>query len=279
MEHDLTVTNGSAVTIQGDTVITYTNNRRIQSVKILKVDDAGNPLSGIGFSFDGNDLTTGTDGYTGSVELPFGQNYTLTETSPKDHYVPLSNDVTVNVSSYGVVTVSTAEDDEGKVQVSGPVDGVYTIIVTNTRETYPVTITKLVTGNLVDLNREFNFTLKVTDGSDVQNYSFKLKNGQIYPSSGTLSVPYNAIVEITETAANQDGYTTSYRYRLSGSAGTVSGSSATVSTGIDFTVENSKSSTPDTGVDLDSVLPALLLGLTVTGGVSLLAVRRRRKEV
>ena len=134
--------NGSDIEIQGDTEITVTNTRKAKKIRILKVDDSNSPvpLEGVKFTLNNQELTSGEAGYTETVTLNASDSaYTLSETGPLKDYDGLKADVDVLVSSAGV-TVS----GDNAVTVTGPDNnGVYTLVVTNTKKTVPIKVVKI----------------------------------------------------------------------------------------------------------------------------------------
>ncbi len=131
-EHEISgLSNGSNITIQGDTEITVTNTRKAKLVRIYKIDDSDPavPLANIEFTLNNKPLTTGANGYTDTITLNTSETpYSLAETSPNEKYAGLPAEVPVTVSSSGV----TVPEETENVSVFGPdQDGVYTITVVN----------------------------------------------------------------------------------------------------------------------------------------------------
>ena len=93
------------------------------------------------------------------------------------------------------------------------------VAVVNTYSAGSLTVTKNVTGTAGDQNTAFNFTVKLSDetvtgprGSGVTfekgSASFSLKHGE---KKTILGLPAGVTYTVTETEANQDGYTTTYK--------------------------------------------------------------------
>ena len=140
-----------------------------------------------------------------------------------------------------------------------------------------VKVTKVVEGNMGDVNREFAFTANYSaygdDGVTIvsKTASFSLKNGETYELNGVL---IGETLTLTETDIN--GYT------VTSSKGvvTISGTQATITYSVEkngaITVTNNKGVIPDTGIEL-SVLPfALMLTLCMVGCAGILLRRRSR---
>lgn len=134
--------------------------------------------------------------------------------------------------------------------------------------TTSITVTKKVSGNMGDINKEFNFTYSYTgiDGNIV-NDSFKLMNG----ASVTISnIPIDAELTLTEIDAN--GYETTATYGETSVTAANGVMTFTVAeSGENIIVTNNKNVTIDTGISLDTLPYVLLLGgMAVLGGALLL---------
>ena len=135
--------------------------------------------------------------------------------------------------------------------------------------TTSITVTKKVSGNMGDVNKEFNFTYSYTgiDGSQITG-SFNLKNGD---TSDTISnIPIGTVLTLTETGA--DGYETSATYGEKFVKAENGDMTFTIAeSGGNIIVTNEKEVTIDTGVSLDTLPYVLLLGgMAVLGGALLL---------
>lgn len=156
-----------------------------------------------------------------------------------------------------------------------------------------VNIKKLVTGNMGDKSKSFNFTVSVKNGNT--DLSFKISDTS-YPGSAEISlsdnemitlteVPVGATVTITEDDYSGKGYTTSYTIDSSAS---VTDRTATISNiqqlnsdknaahEVDFT--NNKEAIPDTGLNLGTTPYILALGIAVLGAGFLIFGRRKRQS-
>ena len=179
---------------------------------------------------------------------------------------------------YRLVIVPNGVDDASAVTVNGQAwDGEALAFVNRTMET--LTVTKTVAGELGDRDRAFSFTAAMTlDGEPVPfpagdgwtlsggRAVFSLRHGETLV---LRSLPYGAVVTVTETG--HEGYTVTNSSR-SGDSGAAE---LTGGARIDFV--NSKRAVPDMGVDGGTWLPAGLL--TACGGGLALAVRRRRRPL
>ena len=213
---------GTPITIQGDTEITVTNSRKTKTLKVYKVDDSDTPvpLNGAVFTLSGGafdpgetkTLTSGEngDGYTDAVMvLASGKVYTLSETTPVEHYIGLDSDISVRVNPTGI-TVSGSD----KASVSGPdASGTYTITVVNPRERYKVNVIKNVEGVTTDQDLGFDFTATGLTGAATTFtlYGTETKEGDTvihHHSKEFTDVPYGTNFAVEETT-NNEYFTTS----------------------------------------------------------------------
>lgn len=154
-----------------------------------------------------------------------------------------------------------------------------------------VSIKKLVTGNMGDKSKKFNFTVSVKNGTT--ELPFKLDSTSCTGSAKfSLSddkmiklteVPVGATVTITEDDYRNGRYTTSYTIGSSTPTtdriATISGiqqldNDENVAHQVEFT--NNKKAIPDTGVDLNSTPYILMLGIMAAGVGVMLFGRRKR---
>lgn len=139
-----------------------------------------------------------------------------------------------------------------------------------------ITITKIVEGNFGDKLKNFSFAYKIGSGDEV---TFNLRNGQ---STAAITVPVGAIFTLTE--ATDGKYSTVFKY------GDTQLSSSTVNNGagiqVRFTVEegkdnvtvtNTRNTTPDMGVSLDS-LPYIIVLAAVAVAAVVIILRKRRNN-
>ena len=149
-----------------------------------------------------------------------------------------------------------------------------------TPSTQDLVIKKIVNGNMVDENKEFQFTYTYKVGNRTVNENFELKGGQTYTISG---IPVGTEVTVTE---NETGYDTSYSYKLAPESEGETPETVTVDERIckftvradkynEITFTNSKFQIPDTGVLLDSLPYVLILAVVAAGAVLTIARRRR----
>ena len=137
-----------------------------------------------------------------------------------------------------------------------------------------ITITKVVEGNFGDKLKNFSFAYKIGNGDEV---TFKLHNEQSTPA---ITVPVGAKFTLTE--ATDGKYSTVFKY------GETQLSSSTVNNGVqvsfnveegknNVTVTNTRNTTPDTGVSLDS-LPYIIVLAAVAVAAVVIILRKRRNN-
>ena len=149
---------------------------------------------------------------------------------------------------------------------------------TNTYSAGSLKVTKTVTGNLGDKDKEFDFTVTFTKPADTNwdmdgielptgatknsdgTYSFKLKHGA---TAEFKNLPYGVTYSVTETAA--DGYTTTTEGKTTDS---INAAETTV------TFINDKGGEIDTGVTTESLPYVVLMGFVVLAGAALLLKRK-----
>ncbi len=138
-----------------------------------------------------------------------------------------------------------------------------------------IIITKVVEGNFGDKLKNFNFAYKI---GDVDGGTFTLRNGE--STKPAITVPVGAIFTLTE--ATDGKYSTVFKY------GDTQLSSSTVNNGaqVSFTVEkgknnvtvtNTRNTTPDMGVSLDS-LPYIIVLAAVAVAAVVIILRKRRNN-
>lgn len=139
-----------------------------------------------------------------------------------------------------------------------------------------IIIAKVVEGNFGDKLKNFSFAYKIGDGDEE---TFKLHNGQSTPA---ITVPVGAKFTLTE--ATDGKYSTVFKY------GDAQLSSRTANEGagiqVSFTVEegkdkvtvtNTRNTTPDMGVSLDS-LPYIIVLAAVAVAAVVIILRKRRNN-
>lgn len=182
-------------------------------------------------------------------DLPVGT-YTVTETSRSSE--PEGYDFDDSTVTTGTATLTSA--NAGEVTITNK----YKI------KELKVTVKKEVNGNMGDTNQEFSFN----------NGNFKLKNGQ----EKEFMVKYGEAFTVTETDANKNGYTTSYKVD-DGDAkdgGTCTIEAIKANTTITFT--NEKTIQPPNGI-ITTIAPyAIMVVLAAGAGVYFVYSRRRRNR-
>ena len=223
----------------------------------------------MGFTLDGNTLTTGSNGLTAEVTLYSGDEYDLEETAPLAYFEGLAGKVVVKVDDTTGSATPANDADAGKVVsiVKGD-DGVWVVTVINPRKTFTVTVKKVIAGNMGDRNKTFSFTASYTLGGKTTNF-----DGFTLGHNGTkeFQVPAGATLNVSETP---DGYTPS---NDKGTDGKDASFEVTQDNDV-VTFTNTKEVVPDTGVTLANAPFIALFCLTVVGCVTLFTARKRRDE-
>ncbi|MDO4649146.1 MAG: hypothetical protein Q4B26_10900 [Eubacteriales bacterium] len=138
-----------------------------------------------------------------------------------------------------------------------------------TRVTMPVTVKKLVTGNMGDRTKEFSFTLTKEDGSSLADFSLS------HEGTNTIEkLLIGSTIYLKEN--NGSGYQTTVTY--GGKEIQVSGGvyAITLEENTDqIVVTNHKHAVPETGIPMESA-PYVLLLIFVFAGMALWTVCRRR---
>lgn len=158
----------------------------------------------------------------------------------------------------------------GSYTVDGAVNPDIAVNNEYTRKTARLTITKTVSGNMGDWNKDFTFDVTVEGAT--QTVTLKHEGSQ------SITVPHGASVTITET--NADGYTFSVA-DIAGVTETTDTAGKSVSftmpaENVSVTVNNHKEAVIDTGVFLDSVPYIAILALAIAGSI-FFVLRKRRK--
>ena len=112
--------------------------------------------------------------------------------------------------------VPSIENDNHQMTLFLGNNGRLTTAVPTAHDTGDLTVSKIVTGNAGDKNKDFNFTVTLSDKAISGVYgdlefsdgvaTFTLKNGE---SKIATNLPAGIDYEVTETEENQDGYVTS----------------------------------------------------------------------
>ncbi|MDO4614685.1 MAG: DUF5979 domain-containing protein [Lachnospiraceae bacterium] len=202
---------------------------------------------------------------------------------------------TYGVDDAIIVSVLVSYDDNGGLQVEdfgieADEDGKKEDTITNTYESGSLSVTKNVTGNLGDTNKEFNVTvtfnaesgkevngsiaytddgvskeIKASDwNSGKAQAGITVKNGETVTFT---NIPAGVTYEVVETEANQDGYTTSYDF---------SDTDKKIANADQDTaaITNNKGAEIDTGINMNN-LPYILIAAGIAAVAVLAAVRRR----
>lgn len=205
----------------------------------------------------------------GSVMLknvPIGATLTVTEDGADDY-------TTTAACGDEVLNVTDGTDGQKTFELTVPEHDV-TIAVTNTIKTGSLTVAKLVTGNMGDRTKKFEFRYSYTLNGVEHSDTFNLANGK---TTGLKDLPYGTEVTITET--EYADYTTTYT--IGEATGATSGREAKVTIGkptetVTFT--NYKEAIPDTGVLLDSLPYVLILACVIAIGAVAFVRKRRRGD-
>lgn len=154
------------------------------------------------------------------------------------------------------------------------------------QSTVALKITKTVTGNFGDKNKEFQFSMKVDGGNSFElivngtaldngsqsDYTFSLKHGESIEIKG---IPVGKQIVLAETNADKYGVKFGENDMITSGPRAVTIASLTADT--EITVENDRNTQPDTGVFVDS-LPYILIIACVAGAAALFLIRRRKKR-
>ena len=205
---------------------------------------------------------------------PASSTLTITDLPVKVTEVKIGNtdDVTEHVTfKHKDCTHSGCEWNDLYAEGKGEAGQAHFIIHVNKIE---ITITKIVEGNFGDKLKNFSFAYKIGEGD---GGNFTLHNGE---STDPITVPVGARFTLTE--ATDGKYSTVFKY------GDTQLSSKTVNNGVQvsFTVEpgkknvtvtNTRNTTPDMGVSLDS-LPYIIVLAAVAVAAVVIILRKRRNN-
>ena len=144
-----------------------------------------------------------------------------------------------------------------------------------------VSITKIVSGNLGDRSRDFDFSVTCSEAmgagtgytlsSDHKTATFDLHHNE---SVVLKDVPIGSTLTVSETAVN--GYTTTIK---ANNVDVSAGYTVINGTGQNITVTNTKSGIVDSGIIMDNLPYVILLEIALFGGaILLLRKANRRKE-
>ncbi|MGN1252876.1 MAG: Cna B-type domain-containing protein [Muribaculaceae bacterium] len=219
------------------------------------------------------------------VEVENAPAPTVTKDEASNKWVYTWSDISKYDSDGNAYTYSV---DESTVPTGYTKSGDYGSSVTNDLITQKVTVTKTVTGNMGDVNKDFTFIVRPVDSNgdaittkpdgvtdavwNTLNSTFKLNGSS--KKSQEIVIPYGSSIVITETAEANYSPT----YQLDSDTPTSGNSCEIQNIAADHTVAftNDNTATIDTGIALDDMPYMLLLG----GALAMLAVLlvRRRRE-
>ena len=222
--------------------------------------------------------------------------YTITESVPTTKTAGITYDTTtytLKVTAYidddgNLATDIAITDEDGNKVEAAEFKNIYTAST--------LTVTKNVTGNLGDTNKEFYFTVTfenknaaitwvnaisasasgvtITANEDGLSYTFTLKSGA---SATFTNVPSGISYTVTESDYSEDGYTAYTTYVSKDSEDNVEGSEVEGtmdSDGEEVTITNEKDQTVDTGIILDSAPYIMILALVLLGAAYVISRRR-----
>lgn len=311
----------TAFAANGDTYDASATNNVITITKTLTASGTGAQYPGdtLAFTATSEGVTDCTEG-TEQPDLPAISNVTVNEgdTSATIN-VTLPAFTAVGVYTYkiqetdtnvagvtyradAITLVLTVIEQDGKKVVAAvhcevPVDPVTeeegsgstkTDVFENTYEAAALTISKSVTGNLGDKQKDWNFTVTFTapsgdtvkgtigcsdttkaiapgEGWTTKTATFVLKDSE---SITFNNIPVGTTYTIVETESGEDGYTTT---------GEVT-TAKELSEDTTETIVNNKEVTVDTGISLDS-LPYILIVAVVLSAAVVMFINKRRSEV
>ena len=194
--------NAFSFLVTKDDTVTFTNVLKSVKVRMISVDQDGNPGVEAFFRLASASATLGSQLYPNADSGLFWEGdlsigtYTLTETWVQNGYLGLDGPVTLTLAEGGAVFTSDSEDAE----VSGSETEGYTVTVYN-QKTVNITVNKVLDDPLI-ASRQFEFTARVRYEDVDQTKTFAVTNGEPY----VLNVPKGAEVTLTETPV--DVYTT-----------------------------------------------------------------------
>lgn len=258
--------NGDGFYTNGRTTLSYTDNDGksqskdfdLPKVKPLvykitkKLEGGGSEKFDIGITSNNGYQTF----YTDNPVPQLGNEESFTTTALRNYG---AYQVVETADDYDVTTtIDGKETDTFKVEDS-KTEGLIDIVVTNKpKNPATVVIKKTLTGNLKEVNKDFEFTYKITKGGNTLNEgTLTLKGGD---ESEPITVPFGATIVVKENGS--DDYSTTIKVdgkKTSGKEWTYTNDSKT---GANLTVEfvNEKSTLVPTGV-FDNILP--FVGLMV----------------
>ncbi len=229
-EYEITSTNSTGVVDKETISVSYNNHKDIfNGLTIKKIVGGNNGEPNKDFTFkiflekDGEELTesysykgskTGTITSGETFTLSHGQSITIENLPINTNYEVIEEEA--NQDGY----VTTVQNKEGVIGEEKPKE----VVFTNTRNQYGnLSISKKVSGNAIELNRNFTFKVVFTRNNSALEgkYSYKasdgtmkeIENGQTVSLKAGETIiienlPINTNYEVIEVEANQDGYVT-----------------------------------------------------------------------
>lgn len=252
----------------GDITITNTYTKKVTDLTIEK------KFEGLSESLQPQEITvnvTGPDKYSETITLTKENNYSYTIEGliPDKTYTVEEVLNSAQVPNYKFETVYS--HDGGSITLQTEKDA-NKVTITNTyeRSVTDLTISKNVTGNMGDRNKDFTFTFKV--GQDGEEDTFDLRH------NGTKKLTDLTIGETLYIMEEHGSYTPTVTYTVGENTTTVTANedgwyAIPIAEDTTVTVENNYNVTIDTGIFLDSAPYVLLLGVVAAGAVLL---RKRR---
>lgn len=305
-EHDTSVTigiafngaNGASATPEETFTYTISEGAMIDGNKVYVTDSSLTDAPGIPMpTLSETSVTTLTPGETGKLvyDLPTYAKvgiyyYTISQTPGQKAGIAYDTSVFVLkvtvIEQNGLVYVAAVHAETASGAKINENNG-----FVNTYSAGSLSVTKTVDGNLGDRTKYFAFTVTLT-GETGKTYETtytvsggsKLGNGSDDATTATIAVgtpatfylkhgetftignlPYNVTYTVEEVAASATGYEVTYSDNKNGS---IDAASDTV------TVTNTRGTTVDTGVVLDSLPYVLLIAVAVVGVVAFTAKKR-----
>ena len=195
--YDTDVSSASITASAAENVVTIENVRKTYTITITKV------LAGTGYDPDQEFEFTPT-GALGTAtftlknneskvvaNVPYGETFTVSETVNADQFVSA-----ITYASGSVISI----DSNNVYTVKGDIE----IIFTNTIQTYPVSIVKVIDSlDPTDATKEFTvkFRYKYPSASEYTEVEYTIKQGTATP---TLNLPYGSVYEVSEVLEDED---------------------------------------------------------------------------
>lgn len=212
---------------------------------------------------------------------------------PKLHYdssvyiVGIKVETKDGVKSAAISSIKKVVDGNATTLSTGTVLSFENVYVDTTN----ITVKKIVAGNMGDVNKAFNFEVKIVKDGNVyeeitSQTGYTVNNNVISFSlahNGNISlndIPLDSVLWIRETNAD------SYDITISPSAtvetettenGTINWYVVPVVENLSIEVTNTKDAIIDTGISMDT-LPYILIMLAVIGGIAFTVIRKRKDD-